>query len=387
MSAPTKPAAAHPGQLATAAVRALSPYVPGKPISELQREYGISDVIKLASNENPYGPSPAVVAAIQAAIADVWLYPDGSAHELKQALAAHLALPVECLTVGNGSNELLLMLAETFLNVQHSAVCSQYGFAIYPLVIRATGAACLEAPAYAPGAAMPYGHDLDAMLRVIRADTRLVFIANPNNPTGTWVEHAALKRFIEAVPAHALVVLDEAYLEFAELSGVPSGLPWLTDHPNLVVLRTFSKGYGLAGLRIGYAVSHPEVADAMNRYRPAFNVGNLAQAAAIAALRDPAHVRDAARRIVGERVRVEAALRAMGLQFAPSAGNFLMVDCGRSAAQVYEQMLRGGVIVRPIGGYGLPHHLRISIGLPEQNDRMLKLLGSLLPAAQAAGSA
>ena len=381
MSAGTKPAAAHPGELATAAVRALSPYIPGKPISELQREYGIGDVIKLASNENPYGPSPVAIAALRAAIADVWLYPDGRAHEFKQALARHLTVPVECLTVGNGSNELLLMLAETFLNAQHSAVCSQYGFAIYPLVIRATGAACLEAPAHAPDAPMPYGHDLAAMARAIRADTRLVFIANPNNPTGTWVEPAALKSFIESVPAHALVVLDEAYLEFAQLSGVPSGLPWLSDHPNLIVLRTFSKGYGLAGLRVGYAVSHPEVADAMNRYRPAFNVSNLAQSAAMAALTDQAHVQNAARRIVDERARVERALRAWSVPFAPSAGNFLMVECGAGAARIYEQLLRGGVIVRPIGGYGLPRHLRISIGLPEQNDRLLKLLGALLGAA------
>jgi histidinol-phosphate aminotransferase len=373
--------AAHPGRLATAAVRALSPYVPGKPISELQREYGVTDVVKLASNENPYGPSPAAIEAMHAAIGSAWLYPDGSAHELKQALAAHLAVPADWLTVGNGSNELLLMLAETFLNSQYSAVCSQYGFAIYPLVIRATGAACLEASAHAPEGAMPYGHDLAAMARAIRADTRLVFIANPNNPTGTWVEHAALRDFIEAVPEHALVILDEAYFEFAALSGCPSGLPWLPDHPNLVILRTFSKGYGLAGLRVGYAVSHPEVADAMNRYRPAFNVSNVAQSAAIAALTDQAHVHNAARRLVAERERVAAALRALGVPFAPSAGNFLMVECGAGAAQIYERLLRGGVIVRPIAGYGLPRHLRISVGLPEQNDRMLKLLGSLLPAA------
>jgi histidinol-phosphate aminotransferase len=378
MSAASKGPAAHPGRLATAAVRSLSPYVPGKPISELQREYGVSDVVKLASNENPYGPSPAAIEAMQRAIAEAWLYPDGSAHELKHALAAHLAVPVERLTLGNGSNELLLMLAETFLDAQHSAVCSQYGFAIYPLVIRATGAACIEARAFAPDAPMPYGHDLDALARATRPDTRLVFIANPNNPTGTWLEHEALRRFIDAVPDQVLVVLDEAYLEFATLSGVPSGLPWVNDHPNLVVLRTFSKGHGLAGLRVGYAVSHPEVADAMNRYRPAFNVGNVAQAAAMASLTDPAHVQDAARRIVAERERVAVALRAQGLAVTPSAGNFLMVDCGEGAAQVYEALLRGGVIVRPIAGYGLPRHLRISIGLPGQNDRLLALLARIM---------
>jgi histidinol-phosphate aminotransferase len=380
VSAQGSGAAVHPGQLATAAVRALSPYVPGKPISELEREYGVTDIVKLASNENPYGPSPAAIAAMHAAVSSAWLYPDGSAHELKQALAAHLEVPADWLTVGNGSNELLLMLAETFLNAQCSAVCSQYGFAIYPLVIRATGAACLEAPACAPDAAMPFGHDLAAMARAVRADTRLVFIANPNNPTGTWVEPTALRSFVDSLPSHALVVLDEAYFEFAKLSGCPTVLPWLKDHPNLVVLRTFSKGYGLAGLRVGYAVSHPEVADAMNRYRPAFNVSNVAQSAAIAALGDQQHVQQAARLIVAERERVAAALRALGVAFAPSAGNFLMVEAGAQAPRIYDQLLRGGVIVRPIGGYGLPRHLRISVGTPAQNDRLLRLLGPMLQA-------
>jgi histidinol-phosphate aminotransferase len=380
VSAQGSDATAHPGHLATAAVRALSPYVPGKPISELEREYGVTDIVKLASNENPYGPCPAAIAAMHAAVASAWLYPDGSAHELKQALAAHLGVPASWLTVGNGSNELLLILAETFLNAQRSAVCSQFGFAIYPLVIRATGAACLEAAAHPPAAAMPYGHDLTAMARTLRADTTLVFIANPNNPTGTWVEHDALRSFIDALPAHVLVVLDEAYCEFAALSGCPTVLPWVADHPNLVVLRTFSKGYWLAGLRVGYAISHPEVADAMNRYRPAFNVNNVAQSAAIAALGDQEHMQVAARRIVVERERMAAALRALGVPFAPSAGNFLMVEAGANAPRIYEQLLRSGMIVRPVAGYGLPRHLRISVGRPEQNDRLLQLLGPMLRA-------
>jgi histidinol-phosphate aminotransferase len=373
-------AAAHPGRLATAAVRSLSPYVPGKPISELEREYGVSDVVKLASNENPYGPSPLALEAMRAALAEAWLYPDGGAHELKQALARHLGVTIDRLTVGNGSNELLLLLAEGFLTPQHAAVCSQYGFAIYPIVTRATGARCIEAPALAADSAMPYGHDLAAMARAINADTRLVFIANPNNPTGTWVDRAALHAFIAAAPAHLLVVLDEAYLEYAVLSGSRDGLEWCAEFPNLVVLRTFSKGYGLAGVRVGYAVSHPEVADALNRIRPAFNVSNVAQAGAVAALGDAAHVLGAARRVVAERERVAAALRALRVPCAPSAGNFLMAEVGAGAAAIYEQLLRGGVIVRPLRGYGLPTHLRISIGLPAQNDRLLQLLGRLLPA-------
>ncbi len=372
---------AHPGRLATAAVRALSPYVPGKPISELEREYGIGDVIKLASNENPYGPSPAALAAMHAALAEVWLYPDGGAHEFKRALARHLGVPENTLTLGNGSNELLLLLAEAFLREQDAAVCSQYGFAIYQIVIRATGARCIEASALDAHTGMPYGHDLAAMAAAITPDTRLVFIANPNNPTGTWVDSTALRAFIAAVPAHALVVLDEAYLEYAALSGVGDGLGWREEFPQLVLVRTFSKAFGLAGARVGYAISHPEVADALNRIRPAFNVSNIAQAGAAAALSDLRHVRESARLVVAERERLASALRALAVPFAPSAANFLMVDVGPRAPQIYEQLLRGGVIVRPLGGYGLPRHLRISVGLPEQNDRLVRVLGELLRSA------
>ncbi len=368
---------AHPGQLATAAVLALSPYVPGKPISELAREYGISHIDKLASNENPHGPSPAALAAMQAALSEAWLYPDGSAHELKQKLAGHLGIDAASVTVGNGSNELLLMLAETFMSANSSAVYSQYGFAIYPLVIRATGGRAIEVPALGAGEAMRYGHDLEAMASAIAPDTKLVFIANPNNPTGTWVDRKRLRAFIAAAPAHTLVILDEAYVEYAQLTGLEHGLPWVQEFPNLVLVRTLSKAYGLAGLRVGYAVSHPEVADALNRIRPAFNVSNVAQAGAIAAIGDQAHVLRGARLVVDERERVAAALRAMDFPVAPSAGNFLLVEVG-AAAQVYEQLLRGGVIVRPVAGYGLPHHLRVSIGLPEQNDRLLRLLGAQL---------
>lgn len=371
-------AAQHPGSLASKAVLGLSPYLPGKPISELQREYGLQDVVKLASNENPWGPSPVALQAMQRALAEVWLYPDGSAHELKQALAAHLQVHPTQLTLGNGSNELLLLLAEAFLTSAHSAVCSQFGFAIYSLVIRATGARCIEAPALGVGQRMQYGHDLAAMAAAIEPDTHLVFIANPNNPTGTWVDAEALRAFIAAAPAHTLVVLDEAYYEYARYAGCEGAIGWLQDYPNLVVLRTMSKGFGLAGMRIGYAISHPEVADALNRIRPAFNVSNVAQAGAIAALSDMAYVEQVARRTIAERERMQAALSAAGVRFAPSATNFLLVEIGARAAQVYEQLLRGGIIVRPMAGYGLGHHLRVSIGLPEQNDRLIALLTQLL---------
>jgi histidinol-phosphate aminotransferase len=285
--------AIHPGELAVPAVRALSPYVPGKPIAELERELGLQDIIKLASNENPYGASPGALAAMRAALEEVWLYPDGSCHALKRQLAAHLGVDAAQLSLGNGSNELLMLLCEAFLTPAHSAVCSQFGFAIYPLVIRATGAHLIEVPALGAEDPMPFGHDLAAMSAAIRPDTRLLFIANPNNPTGTWASAAALKRLLEQAPLSTLIVLDEAYIEYGQQRGVQDArlsLEWLRAHPNLVLLRTFSKAYGLAGARVGYGISHPEVASVLDRLRPAFNVNSLAQAGACAALSDQGHM-------------------------------------------------------------------------------------------------
>ncbi len=309
-----------------AAVRGLAPYVPGKPAAELERELGISGVAKLASNENPYGPSPRALEAMQAALAQIWLYPDGASHELKQALARHLGVHEAQLTVGNGSNDLLVLLAEGFLTPAHNAVFSQYGFAIYRIVTQATGARCIEVPALDMADSMPLGHDLAAMTAAIDADTRLLFIANPNNPTGTWAPPAAIKRLLERAPASTLVVLDEAYFEYGRERGSQDGVPWLAEHPNLVIVRTFSKAYGLAGARVGYAISHPEVADTLNRLRPAFNVNSVAQAGAAAALGDQAYMRRIVATTLHELVRVEAALRrhealvrAVGLQFSAGA--------------------------------------------------------------------
>jgi histidinol-phosphate aminotransferase len=377
-SNPMAASEAHPGRLATAAVRSISPYVPGKPIAELERELGVRDIVKLASNENPWGTSPQALAAMRGALEQVWLYPDGSCHELKQALSQHLSVPAECVTLGNGSNELLLLLTEAFLTPATSAVYSQYGFAIYGLVVQETGATALVTPALGADAAMPLGHDLAAMARAIRADTRMVFIANPNNPTGTWVERAALLRFIEQAPASTLIVLDEAYGEYSHELGVADGLAWREQHPNLIILRTFSKAYGLAGARVGYAVSHPEVADVLNRLRPAFNVNSIAQVGAMAALDDQAHMRRGVAATLAELRRVSAALTALGIAHAPSAANFLLVDVRTDGRRVYEQLLRAGIIVRPMGGYGLPEHLRVSIGLPAENDRLLGALPRLI---------
>ncbi|HEY3730664.1 MAG TPA: histidinol-phosphate transaminase [Steroidobacteraceae bacterium] len=370
----------HPGRLAVQSVRELAPYVPGKPISELERELGIRDIVKLASNENPHGPSPATLAAMRAALEQVWLYPDGSCHELKQALARHLEVDAACLTLGNGSNDLLMLLAEAFLTSAHSAVYSQYGFAIYPLVTRETGARLIVVPALPVTDPMPLGHDLVAMMAAITADTRLVFIANPNNPTGTWAAPTAVKALLERAPVSTLVVLDEAYFEYGHPQGTEDGVPWLAEHPNLVVLRTFSKAYGLAGVRVGYAISHPEVAEVLNRLRPAFNVNSVAQAGALAALADQAHMRASVSATRRELERVQREFRALGLWSAPTAANFVLLQLPVPALPVYEELLRHGVIVRPLGGYGLPAHLRVSIGLPADNDRLLRALPQVLSA-------
>jgi histidinol-phosphate aminotransferase len=368
----------HPGQLAVAAIRGLAPYVPGKPAAELERELGISGVAKLASNENPYGPSPRSLEAMHAALEQIWLYPDGASHALKQALAGHLGVAAASLTVGNGSNDLLVLLAEAMLTPAHSAVYSQYGFAIYRIVTQAAGARAIEVPALARDSAMPLGHDLAAMSAAIEQDTRLVFVANPNNPTGTWAPPAAVKALLERAPPSTLVVLDEAYLEYGRARGSQDGVSWLSEHPNLVIVRTFSKAYGLAGARVGYAISHPEIAEVLNRLRPAFNVNSIAQAGAAAALADQPHMRRTVSLTMQELVRVEAAFKRLGLWCAPSACNFLLVHIGTRAEQVFERLLKVGLIVRPVAGYGLGEYLRISIGLPQDNDRLLRELPALL---------
>lgn len=363
-----------PSELAAPSVRTLAPYVPGKPIEELQREYGVSDIIKLASNENPLGPGAKARAAIATASAEIGLYPDGGGFQLKQTLARKHGCSPECITLGNGSNDVLVMLAEAFLTPQSEAVYSQYGFAVYPIVVQATGATARVAAALPESHEMALGHDLDAMARLVNERTRIVFVANPNNPTGTWVESAALKTFIAALPATTLVVLDEAYIEYVTDASFPDSSRWLKEFPNLVVTRTFSKAYGLAGLRVGYALSSPSVANLLNRVRQAFNVNSIALAAAVAALEDRDHLQKS---VVVNRDgmgQVEAGLDALGLRRYPSRGNFILIDCGRPAGPVYESMLRQGVIVRPVGNYQLPNHLRITIGTPGQNRRMLEAL-------------
>ena len=368
------------GSSATAAVRGLAPYVIGKPIAELARELGIPEdsIIKLASNENPLGPSPAAVAAMQRALQDVWLYPDGNGHDLKAAIARHHGVGMDQVTLGNGSNDLLVLLAEAFLTPQSSAVYSQYAFAIYGLAIQATGARSNVAPALPAGHAMAFGHDLAAMRAAIDADTRVVYIANPNNPTGTWVDEAALRAFLDAVPAHVIVVLDEAYFEYSRRVDCPDGMALLDKYPNLVVLRTFSKAHGLAGVRVGYGISRPDVAEMLNRVRQPFNVNIPALAGAQAALADTEQPRRAQQLVEEGLKQLGTALPPLGLKVYPSAGNFVLVDTGGGGRLVYEKLLRHGVIVRPVGGYGLPGCLRITIGTAEQNETLIRALAAVM---------
>ena len=372
---PVYGAEGNPGRLAVPAVQGLAPYVIGKPIGELERELGVTDIVKLASNENPLGPSPLALAAMRAALEEIWLYPDGNGHDLKAALAARHGVETTQITLGNGSNDLIVLLAEAFLTPQVSAVISQYAFAIYGLAIQATGVGARVAPALAADSPMPYGHDLEAMLARVDASPRLVYIANPNNPTGTWNEADDVQRFLERVPHTCVVVLDEAYFEFARTRGCPDGIALTRQFPNLVVLRTFSKAHALAGVRVGYAVSHPQVADMLNRVRAPFNVGIPGLVGAQASLRDPEQVARAVRLAEEGKALLAAELPRLGIRCHASAGNFVLADVGNGQA-TYEGLLRRGVIVRPVGGYGLPHCIRVTVGTRPQNERLLAALAA-----------
>lgn len=365
--------------ICSAGVRNLKPYEPGKPISELQRELGITDVIKLASNENPLGPSSKALAAIHQALVGLALYPDGQAFNLRRAVATKHAVDPRCITFGDGSDQNLEFLARCFLEPGRNAVISRHAFAVYAIMVQAVGAEIrLAAPNPATHPTQPYGHDLDAMLTMIDADTRIVFIANPNNPTGTWLDRNSLVTFFERVRKDVLIVVDEAYFEYVAEPDYPDCVRMLEQFPNLIVTRTFSKAYGLAGLRAGYCISHPAIADMLNRMRQPFNLNNLAQAGALAALDDHDHIRATLSANRAGMQQLETGLRELGLRWIPSICNFLSVDFGKPALPVYQALLREGVIVRPIHNYGLPNHLRITIGLPEQNDRLLRALKKVL---------
>jgi len=370
--------ASGPAALASPAVRQIAPYVIGKPIEELARELGVTDILKLASNENPLGPSARARAAMQDALQDIWLYPDGNGHDLKQALARWHGVEMSQVTLGNGSNDLLVQLAEAFLTPCTNAVYSEHAFAIYGIAVQATGAAARVPRALPDGHGMAFGHDLEAMAAAVDADTRLVYIANPNNPTGTWNTAAELQNFLRRVPSTTVVVLDEAYHEYSQLVDCPDATQWLKDHPNLVVLRTFSKAHGLAGVRVGYGLSHPQIADLLNRVRQPFNVGIPGLAGAAASVGDKEQIARAQQLVREGLAQLQSALPPLGARVFPTAGNFILADVGSSGTSVYERLLREGVIVRPVAGYGLPRCVRITIGTAPQNERLIAALSRVL---------
>lgn len=352
-------------------VRALEPYSAGKPLSALAREYGVHDAIKLASNENPLGPSPAALAAIQTALSELARYPDGNGHALKAALAVKLGVTSEQITLGNGSNDILELAARTFVAPGDEVIFSAHAFAVYPIVTQAVGGRAITVPA------RQWAHDLDAMAAAVTAKTKLIFIANPNNPTGTWFMRAALEQFLARLPARVPVVLDEAYFEYVAETEYPDGIALLARYPQLIVTRTFSKIYGLAGLRVGYGVSAPAIADLFNRVRQPFNVNSLAQVAALAALGDAAHVTRARTANRDGMQQLTRAFGEMGLEYIPSVGNFVCVRVG-AAARMYEALLRQGVIVRPVTNYGMPEYLRVTVGTSAENTRFLQALRAAL---------
>lgn len=365
-------------ELAVPGVQGLSPYQPGMPESELRRELGLERTIKLASNENPLGPSPQALAAASEVLQGCHRYPDGNAFELKRALASAVGCRAEQITVGNGSNDVLELVARVFAGPGRSVVYSRHGFAVYPLVTQAVGAVGLEAEPNGPEHTQPYGHDLTAMARLVGPDTSVVYVANPNNPTGTWLEASELEGFVRELPGHVVAVVDQAYAEYVTLAEYPDATRWLDELPNLVITGTFSKAYGLAGFRVGYAISHSQIADLLNRVRQPFNLNLPAQAAAVAALGDREHVQRGRDLNASEMQRLAAALTAMGLEVLPSVANFLCVDFHRRAMPIFDSLLRRGVIVRPVASYGLPEHLRITVGTAEENDQCLAALREVL---------
>lgn len=352
-------------------VRAIAPYQPGKPVAELEREYGIHGAIKLASNENPLGPSPQALAAAREALPAVDRYPDGGGYALKQALAQRLGVTAGQITLGNGSNNVIELMARAFAGPGTEVVYSAHAFAVYELVARAAGAQPVVVPA------RDYAHDLVAMRAAITARTRLVYLTNPNNPTGTWFSATTLTDFLADLPPHVLVVLDEAYFEYVTEPHYPNGVEWVARQPQLVVTRTFSKVYGLAGLRIGYAVSTESIAGYLNRVRQPFNVNSVALAAAQAALADDEHVARSVALNNSGRDQLVTGATALGFACLPSVGNFLCIDCGRPAQPYYQALLRAGVIVRPIANYGMPNYLRVTVGLPAENERFLTALAQI----------
>lgn len=360
--------------LANSGIQSLTPYMPGKPVSELERELGISNIIKLASNENPMGPSDAVMQAIRDELSELTRYPDGNAFELKQALSDLHKISTDCITIGNGSNDILELITRVFLKPGDNAVFSQHAFAVYPIATQAAGGDSNIVPANPQDHANPYGHDLQGFLKAINKNTRIIFVANPNNPTGTWLTKDKLYNFIKEVPKDIVVVVDEAYFDYVSEQDYPDASQWLEEFANLLVTRTFSKAYGLAALRVGYGLASEALTDLMNRVRQPFNVNHLAQTGALAALKDQDYINQSVALNQVGYDNIVATIKELGYSWIPSVGNFICIDSGVSGKNLFPALLKEGVIVRPIDNYELPQYIRVTIGTADENDRFLEAL-------------
>jgi histidinol-phosphate aminotransferase len=361
-------------RLANAATAKLRAYDPGHDLPALRERFGAT-IAELGSNENPLGPSPHALKAMRATLAGVSRYPDPRGLVLKRALGDRLGVAIERIALGNGSHELLMLLAQCFADAEHSIVFSQFGFAVFPIATAAAGARAIRVPAL-PRAdrAAPYGHDLAAMAQAVDRDTRIVYLANPNNPTGTWFDDASLEAFLARLPPDVLVVVDEAYQEYVDAPGLSTALRFADRHPNLIVTRTFSKAHGLAGLRVGYMVAHPSVVEVLERLRESFNVNAVALAGAAASVHDAGHVAAVRAWNRAERDWLRAEMLERGYRCLPSQTNFLLCVLSRDAARLERHLFERGVIIRPMGGYGLPRTLRVSVGSHEENQRLLEAL-------------
>ena len=349
----------------------LKPYEPGKPVEDLERELGIKNAIKLASNENPMGPSPLALKAVDNILSGLHRYPDGNALRLKEAISNENNVEIEQITVGNGSNDIIEFVVRSFLSTQDSAVFSKHAFAVYPLAVQTVGAQGIEVPA------KDWGHDLSAMNNAIQENTKLIFIANPNNPTGTFVPRDEIISFLDKVSKDVIVLLDQAYFDYASYENNDVDFEFVNEFPNLIISRSFSKAYGLAGFRVGYSVSSREIADYLNRVRQPFNANSLALVAAEAALSDKDHMMRSLKMNSEQKMFLYKGLEDLGYQYIPSAGNFICFDCKQDAEKKYNELLQEGVIVRSMGVYKMPNHLRVTIGLPEENSIFLEKLAKL----------
>ena len=349
----------------------LNPYKPGKPIEDLERELGIKGAIKLASNENPMGPSPLAIEAVSKILNGAHRYPDGNALRLKECLSDRFKLDIKNLTIGNGSNDIIEFIARSFLSNQDSAIYSEHAFAVYPLVVQALGAEGIEVPA------RKFGHDLEAMKKAVKSNTKLIFIANPNNPTGTFLNPNEIRSFLDDLDENIIVLLDQAYFDYSSYLNEDVGFELINEYPNLIISRSFSKAYGLAGFRIGYSVSSQEISDFLNRVRQPFNANSMALVAAEVALSDADHLKKSLEINANQESILIKGISDLGYDCIPSKGNFISFSSNGDGENLFNALLKEGVIVRTLGVYKMPNYLRVTIGLPEENSIFLDKLSSL----------